>query len=39
MTEEALGIWPGWKTKDPNKCVCVGERTTAEWEGVDYGVG
>lgn len=24
MTKEAPGIWPGWKTKDRNKCVCAG---------------
>lgn len=39
MTKEAVGIWPGRKTKDRNKCVRVGRGTAAGWEGADEGAG
>lgn len=39
MTKEAVGIWPGRKTKDRNKCARVGRGTAAGWEGADEGAG
>lgn len=39
MTKEALGVWPGRKTKDRTKCVRVGRGQLLNGKGQTKGQG